>query len=452
MLKTLKNLVNNKIAQDSTVRLVYHRIRAVIAAVRYMFPAKHIQVIMVTGTKGKTTSCNLISAILEESGKKVALATSINFQVADEKWVNASKQTTMNPFELQSFIKKAVLAQCDYVVLEVSSHAIAQSRIWGINYDTACLTQIDEDHIEYHGTKEAYVTAKEKLFKDLNGLKRKPGLSKVMVLNQDDRYFDRFNENESDLKMTYGLNKGTIYSKDIKLSPDGSKFTIGIPNHEIEVELKLTGTFNIANALLAAAVGIAHGVNLTTIKSALEKVSSLPGRQERIDVGQPYTVIVDYAHTVDSLEKVCGLYKPLVTGKLILVFGCTGGGRDKSKRSLMGEIADKYADLIVLTDDDPYEEDEMMIIDDIAAGIQRQEGQNLWKIVSRKEAIHLALMKATKGDIVLITGKGCEEIQIIRGQSLPWDDRRVIHDFLSRIIEIEIDGGETIGGNVCLEG
>jgi len=452
MLQKFKSLLNSKVSPNSPIRMLYHRFRAIFAAVRYMFPSRYLNVIFITGTKGKTTSCSLVTAILEAAGKKVAMATSINFQVGEEKWVNTSKQTTMSPFEFQAFLKKAVEANCEYAVLEVSSHAISQSRIWGINFDTVALTQIDRDHLEYHGSLEDYVAAKEKIFKDLNGMKRKPNISKVMILNQDDKYYDKFNEHEADLKMTYGLNRGTIYPKDIKLDSEKSTFILAIPNNQEEITWNLVGSFNIANGLLASAIGIAHGINLTTIKTALQNAKSLPGRLERIEVGQPYTVIVDYAHTVDSLTKLCSLYRPLTEGRLILVFGCTGGGRDKEKRPIMGQVVDKYADMIILTNDDPYDEDEMDIINQIAQGINRKEGDRLWKIASRKEAIHLALMMAMKGDTVLLAGKGCEEIQIIKGQKIPWDDRKVIHEFLGRTVEIEIDTGEKIEGNVCLEG
>ncbi len=452
MVLKIKNFLNSKIAEDSAVRLLYHRIVAIIAALWFAFPAKRLNVVLVTGTKGKTTSCNLIASVLQEAGKKVAMATTINFQIGDLKWANLSKRTTLSPFELQSFLQKSVEANCEYAVIETSSHAITQSRIWGLNYDSVCLTQIDEDHLEYHGTKEAYISAKEKIFKTINGLKRKPNISKIIILNQDDDYFDRFNEYDADLKMTYGINRGTVYADNIELDADSSKFTIGIPNHHIDIQWRFTGTFNIANALLAASYAIANGINLTVIKSALEKTLPLPGRQEKIEVGQPYNVIVDYAHTVSSLEKLCSLYKPMTEGKLILVFGCTGGGRDKSKRSLMGEVADKYADLIILTNDDPYFEDEMDILDNIASGIDRKEGEGLWKIVSRKEAIHLALMMAQTGDTVLIAGKGCEEIQIIGSDKIPWDDRKVVQEFLSRVVEIEIDTGEFVSGNACLDG
>ncbi|OGJ45152.1 hypothetical protein A2272_03405 [Candidatus Peregrinibacteria bacterium RIFOXYA12_FULL_33_12] len=452
MLKQIKSYIDNKIPEDSPIRLLYHRFKAMLAALIYFFPSNNFNVIAVTGTKGKSTSCSLITAILEEAGKKVAMSTSINLQIGNEKWVNTSKMTTMSPFALQKFFKTAYQAGCEYVVLEVSSHAVTQSRVWGVNFDTVALTHIEKDHLEYHGSLEEYVSAKEKLFKNLNGLNRKPNISKVMVLNEDDSYFERFNEHHADLKMTYGLNRGTVHPKNIQLNADKSSFVLSIPNNQIDVTWSLMGTFNIANALLAAAVGIANGINLTIIKSALEKVEPIPGRLERIEVGQPYTVIVDYAHTTDSLTKLCSLYKPLTKGKLILIFGCTGGGRDKAKRPLMGEVADQFADLIILTNDDPYDEEEMNIINDIAVGIKRKEGEGLWKIVSRKEAVHLALMMAKTGDTVILTGKGCEEVQIIRGERVPWDDRRVVHDFLSRTIEIEIDTGEMVRGNACLEG
>lgn len=449
MLNKFKNLISD----TNPLRLFYHQIKAAIAAIIYGFPARNLNVIGVTGTNGKTTTVNLITMILEEAGYKVGMASTINFQVGDDKWTNISKQTTMSPFELQKLIKRMVKEGCTHLVLEVSSHAITQSRVFGINFDTAAFTNVTEDHIEYHGSFQLYLQAKGGLFKRLNKSKRKPNIPKISVLNIDDPHYSYFDQFIVDRKYTYGLKKGTCYATDIKLHSSGSIFQLHIPNHQVEINLKLSGEFNIYNALAATTVALANNINLPFVKRALEKAEGVPGRLESLELGQPYGIIVDYAHTEDSLEKLLKLYKRLTPGKLFVVFGATGGGRDKSKRPKMGAIADEFADMIVITNDDPYFEDEWQIIEGVAEGIKRKEGDGLWKIPHRYEAIRLALTLAKEGDTVVIAGKGCEEIQIVGGQRIPWDDRKVVRELLSREVVVEIEPGKNEAKeNVCLEG
>lgn len=447
------NKIKSLISDTNPFRLFYHQIKAAIAALVYGFPARHMNVIGVTGTNGKTTTVNLITMILEEAGYKVGMASTINFQVGDDKWTNISKQTTMSPFTLQKLLKRMVKEQCTHCVLEVSSHALTQSRVLGVNFDTAVFTNITEDHVEYHGNFQMYLQAKGGLFKKLNKAKRKPSIPKVSVLNIDDPHFSYFDQFIVDRKYTYGMKKGTCYATDVKLHSSGSTFQLHIPNHQIEINLKLSGEFNIYNSLAATTVALANNINLPFVKRALEKAQGVPGRLESLDLGQPYGIIVDYAHATDSLRKVLSLYKKLTPGKLFVVFGATGGGRDKSKRPEMGAIADEYADMIVLTNDDPYFEDEWKIIEGIAEGIDRKEGEGLWKIPHRYEAIRLALTLAQQGDTVVIAGKGCEEVQIVGGQRIPWDDRKVVRELLSREVVVEIEPGQPQAKeNICLEG
>ena len=449
MLSKLKNLISD----TNPLRLFYHQIKAAIAAVMYGFPARSMNMIGVTGTNGKTTTVNLITMVLEEAGYKVGMASTINFQVGPDKWTNISKQTTMSPFALQKLLRRMVKEQCTHCVLEVSSHSITQSRVLGINFDTAVFTNVTEDHIEYHGSFQLYLQAKGSLFQRLNKSKRKPGIPKVSVLNLDDPSYSYFDQFIVDRKYTYGIKKGTCYASDIKLHSSGSTFNLHIPNHQVEINLKLSGEFNIYNSLAATTVALANNINLTFVKRALEKAEGVPGRLESLELGQPYGIIVDYAHSSDSLEKLLQLYRKLTPGKLFIVFGATGGGRDKSKRPHMGALADEYADMIILTNDDPYYEDEWQIIEGVAGGIKRKEGDRLWKIPHRYEAIRLALTMAKKGDTVVIAGKGCEEVQIIGGEKIPWDDRKVVRELLSREVVVEIEPGKTVAKeNVCLEG
>lgn len=420
--------LRSAIPDHHPIRLLYHKIIAVLAALFYMFPARKMKVIFITGTNGKTTTTNLITSVLHDAGKKVGMISTINFRVNEKVWANTSKQTTFSGFKLQKLIAHMSNSGCEYLVMEVSSHAIAQNRIWGINYDIAVLTNIGKDHIEYHGSFEAYLETKLLMFSNLNIQKRKPSVPKIMILNKQDKQFSMFNKEFADQKVNYGINKGSIHVDNIHLTPSGSKFELIVPNDRVKVDFVLPGKYNIENALAATAVALSQGISLNAIKHSLEHIEVVPGRSEVIDCGQDFTVIVDYAHDPMSLRNIMAVLKENLKGKLIIVFGATGGGRDKSKRKDMGMAADKYADSIILTNDDPYFEDQIAIIENIAKGIDRKEGKGLWKIPSRKEAIFMALNMANKGDIVLIAGKGCEEIMMIRGERVEWDDRRVVRE------------------------
>lgn len=440
----LVSYLQKKISSQNPLRLLYHKILAFMAAIYYRFPANNLSVIAVTGTKGKTTTTNLIAGILTEAGFKVGMTSTINFQVGDLRWNNATKITTLGPFFLQKILRRMVDEGCTHAVLEVSSHAVSQNRIWGINIDTAVLTNIGEDHLDYHGGFQNYLRTKGLLFERLNRSARKPNIPKNSVLNKDESNFLYFDQFLVDRKYTYGMSGATVYATNLQLTPAGSVFTLNVPNNKVEIQLGLPGKFNVYNALAAATVALAQNINLAVIKTALQKASSIPGRFETIDCGQKYTIVVDYAHTTDSLEKLLSLYKDLTKGKLYAVFGATGGGRDKGKRPKMGAAADKYADYVIVTDDDPYEENEWEIIEQVAKGIKRTDGDKFWKIPSRMEAIKLALTLAQESDTVVIAGKGAEEIQIIGDKKIPWDDRKVVRELLSSAMQVEIGPGKVV--------
>lgn len=426
------------IPDQHPLRLLYHKLMAVFACIIYGFPATKLQVIGVTGTKGKTTTCNLIATILTEAGYKVGMTSTINFQIGNLKWVNETKITTLNPFFLQKMLRRMVNESCTHAVLEVSSHSLIQNRVWGINFDTAVLTNMGEDHLDYHGGFQNYLRAKGLLFEKLNKSMRKPRIQKISILNREDNQFAYFDQFLADRKYTYGLKSGTCFATNLAYQQTGSSFVLNVPNNKAEIHLKLPGQFNIYNTLAAATVGLANGINIQTIKNALEKASSISGRYEQIDCGQKFAIIVDYAHTTESLKKLLELYKSQTPGKLFVVFGATGGGRDKAKRPKMGEASDQFADTIILTDDDPYEDDRLGIIDEIAAGIKRNEGNNFWKIPTRFEAIRFALNMAKDGDTVIVAGKGAEQIHIVGDKKIPWDDRKVIREILSKAYSVEL--------------
>ena len=447
MVKFLRKFVSD----TNPIRLLYHKLIAVVAAFLYMFPARKMIVIGVTGTNGKTTVVNLIAKILETAGHKVGLSSTLNFQVGDKKWSNTTKQTTQGRFGLQKLLREMVNEGCKYAVIEVSSHAMTQARVWGVNIDCAAYTNVTEDHIEYHGNFANYLHAKGALFKKVSKSSHKTGIANVMVLNQDDPHYSYFDQFIADRKLTYGMKEGTLSVMQPKLKPDGSEFTLKVPNDAVPIDFDLPGDFNIYNALCAAAVCMAYGVSLEDIRRGLDGARTIPGRYDHVDIGQDAAIVVDYAHASDSLEKLLSMYRDLTpNGKLYAVFGATGGGRDKGKRPKMGQIAEKYADYIILTDDDPYDDDELQIIDDVAEGVDRKEGDRFWKIPDRREAIRLALALAGKGDSVVISGKGAEEIMKVRGETIPWKDKDVIVEILRRKISVgHVDGvGSGAGAGV----
>lgn len=432
-----------KIIPDThPLRLLYHRIRAIIAALVYWFPADNLVVIGVTGTNGKTTTTNLITNLLMKAGYKVGMTSTINFQIGDKRWTNITKQTTMSPFTMQKMLRDMVSEGCKYAVLEISSHALTQSRTFGINFDVAVITNVTPDHVEYHGGFQNYLAVKGQLFRLVSKGKRKFGVPKVLVLNVDDQYYSFFDQFVADQKITYGLKSATVFVSEVERKPEGSHFILRLPNNAIPVELKLPGDFNIYNALAASCVAISLQVPLESVKEGIESSKSVSGRFEHVDCDQDFSVIVDYAHAPEALENLLQLYRKLTTGKLFAVFGATGGGRDKAKRPKMGAIANEYADYIILTDDDPYHDDEMEIIEQITAGVPRREGHNFWKIPDRKEAIRLALTLARKGDTVVVSGKGAEEVMMVRGKKIEWNDKKVIMDLLTRQVEVEIGHDE----------
>ncbi|MFA7685404.1 MAG: UDP-N-acetylmuramoyl-L-alanyl-D-glutamate--2,6-diaminopimelate ligase [Candidatus Gracilibacteria bacterium] len=451
MRKVMKFL-RKAIPDTHPLRLLYHRIMAFLAAVWYWYPADSLVVIGVTGTNGKTTTVNLITNVLNAAGYKVGMTSTINFQIGADKWINDTKQTTLGPFFLQKMLREMVKAGCKYAVLEVSSHSITQSRINGINIDVAVITNVSPEHVEYHGSFNNYLNTKGLLFQKVSKEQRKFGAPKVLVMNADDKYYSFFNQFVADRKLTYGVKGGTVYADEMDQKPEGTHFVLHVPNNAIPIDLRLPGEFNVANALAAAAVAISLQVPLDVIKKGLDESATVSGRFEHVESGQKYSIIVDYAHTPPALESLFSLYRRLTPGKLYGVFGATGGGRDKSKRPGMGKVVHSYADYIILTNDDPYEEDEWGIIEQVAQGIPRQEGHDFWKIPDRKEAIRLALTMAKEGDCVVVAGKGCEEVIMLRGKRLPWNDKNVIRELLERPIEVEIypDHFEK-RENVCLQ-
>jgi len=412
-----------------------HKVRGILAALIYRFPAKHIRVIMVTGTNGKTTTCNMIAKILEAANYKVAMATTINFKIGGREWKNRTKMTVVSPFALQKFLREAIKAGCHWLVLETTSHAIAQNRIWSVEPKIAVLTNITHDHLDYHKTYEEYRDTKAKIFQK----------SESAIINMDDKSASFFIKMEQPKIITYGTEspenerprKPEILAKKIILEPTGSLFTVVTPETQVAISLKLPGKFNIYNALAALCVAIVLKINLGLAKQALESIDNIPGRMEKVEMGQSFAVIIDYAHTPDALEKIFATLKASLRGRLIAVFGACGD-RDRSKRPIMGALAGRFADVVIITNEDPYTEDPVRIIEEVADGVPRGasktnpkiEGKNFFKIFDRREAIQKAFSLAQKGDIVLITGKGAEDWMVVGHQKIPWSDKKVVKELL----------------------
>ena len=399
-----------------------HLSEAVVASLYFGRPARKLRIIGVTGTKGKTTTANLIARILEESGKMVALASTINFRVAGKEAVNASKFTTLAGWKLQRFLRDARAAGCTHVVLETSSHALDQRRVSGIPYEVAVITNVTREHLDYHKTMGEYRRAKRRLF----------DMATVAVVNLDMWEPEFFLEGAT-TKKTYSISDhaADIYAEDLESTLAGSTFTVsGVP-----FTINLPGNFNVENALAAIAATSAMKVSLEAAARGIAKVLIVPGRVDPVRNALGATILIDYAVTPDSLEKLYGLVSTMRKegAKIVAVFGACGE-RDRGKRPVMGEIVSSHADVVILTNEDPYHEDPERILDEIEAGIKgKEKGKNFFRIFDRREAIRKALSILRPDDILLVTGKGAEEMMAVGDALIPWNDRTVIEEELIQL-------------------
>ncbi len=368
----------------------YHYSLSLMGALWYRFPSREIVVIGITGTSGKSTVVNLTNGIFKEAGFKTASMSSVKFTIRDKEYENKLKMTMPGRMKVQRFLRQAVKADCKYVILEVSSEGIRQHRHKFINFEVVVFTNLSPEHIEAHGGFDNYERAKLSLFKENRN---------IHIINKDDKNAKDFLDILAKQKIEFGIDDKNL-----------------LPNH-----LNLLGEFNVYNAITAIRIATSQGISLDVCRESLEKAKGIPGRMEII-INQPFTVIVDYAHTPDQLEKV---YQSLGGKRKICVLGSCGGGRDKWKRPVLGKIADQYCDKIIITNEDPYDEDPMEIINQVAGDIPVE------KILDRRLAIRKAIGLAEPNDVVIITGKGSEPWMCVRrSKKIPWSDREIVKENL----------------------
>ncbi len=395
----------------------YHATMAFLGALIYRFPAKHIHVVTMTGTKGKTSVSEMVNAILEEAGYKTALSNTIRFKIGNESRENLYKMSMPGRFFIQRFLRQAVDAGCDYVVMESTSQGSLMKRHLFIDFDAFIFTNISPEHIEAHGSFENYLAAKLSIAEHASHSSKK---RRIVVTNSDDPHGLEFSNYNFTDKLTYSLTDAQPYN----LFKEGFAMTV----RGTLIKSPLSGVFNIYNELAAITYALSQGITIETARNALEKLSLIPGRVQKIEAGQDFTVVVDYAHTPDSLQK---LYDVFSGTRRICVLGNTGGGRDMWKRDTMAKIAETECDEIILTNEDPYDDDPQAIIDAMATAITKKTPHI---IMDRREAIAHAFSLARTGDSVLITGKGTDPfIMGPNNTKTPWSDANVAREELVKM-------------------
>lgn len=409
----------------------YRKSRAKIISARFGNPARDLRVIAVTGTNGKTTTVNFLNEILKEAGYRTAMFSTANIEIAGKQTVNDTNSTTATVARLQKFFRDAKKADVEFALIEATSHALDQYKFEGVPIEMAIMTNLTQDHLDYHKTMENYAAAKAKLF-EMN--------PNFVVLNADDEWFDYFNNFATESqKITYGERESAdVKIEKFKLYKKGSEAKLQIDNNvELEIATNLPGEFNIYNMTAAAAGAYLLGISLKDIQEGIANLEGVSGRFEYATPGLPFDTIVDYAHTPDALEKLLKSAKEISKNRTILVFGACGD-RDREKRPIMGKIAQDFADRIIITDEENYTEDATQIREEIISGISKKNEKlpaNIQEIPDRKEAIRKALQIAGKGDIVLITGLGHEVYRVIDGEKTPWNDTQIVREIAQEIFK-----------------
>ena len=413
----LKNICNVALIKVKDARQALARL----ATEFYSNPSSKIKVVGITGTNGKTTITYLIEAILKEARSKPAVIGTINYRFNGKEI--PSKNTTPGPIELQAMLADMAKEDIDYAIMEVSSHALDQDRTEGINFSSAIFTNLTQDHLDYHKTLGNYFKAKARLFR---GMDR----GAFAVINNDDKYARQLKKLTRAKIITYGIeNDSDVTAKNIKSCVNHTEFLLKAPGIEADLSVNLIGRHNLYNILSAVAWAIEDGLDFNVIKRAVEEFSLVPGRLEKVELGQSFSVFVDYAHTEDALKNIISALRNLTGKRIIVVFGC-GGDRDKTKRPKMGRVVTELADFAIITSDNPRSEDPLKIIAEIKKGIRRS---NYSVMPDRHEAIKESLSLAKAGDIVLLAGKGHETYQVLKDMTVHFDDREVVKECLKSV-------------------
>lgn len=419
MLQTIKQTLEKFLPEPVWESLLsgYHLTLAWLGALLYGFPSRKLLVIAVTGTKGKSSTTEMANAILEEAGYETALLNSIRIKVAGNSEPNTMRMSMPGRFFIQKFLDDAVRAGCTAVILEMTSEGARQHRHRGIGLDALIFTNLAPEHIESHGSLQAYADAKYEIGKQLVRSRKRP---RVMIANADDKESTRYLTLPVESPLPFSLSANPPFFAD----EHGGYFTFS----GMKIATHLPGEFSLKNALAAATLAQAFGIHAPIIADALEKLKSIPGRAQRIEAGQDFAVVVDYAHTPDSLQ---ALYDAYGTKKKICVMGATGGGRDTWKRPIMGGIAEAACAHVILTNEDPYDEDPNAIVEQLASGMKRRPEI----LMNRREAIARGLELAREGGAVLITGKGTDPcICGPHGSKIPWSDAEVAREELEKLL------------------
>lgn len=415
-MKKVKLLIKKLLPKRLFSKLLptFHKLQSIFYNLLFWFPARKLNVIAVTGTNGKTTTVNYIASILMEAGYKVGVTTTSYTRIGKKVIHNKENRSVGDPLKVFWMLRRMRLARVKWVVMEVTSHALDQNRIWGVPIKAAVMTNLTQDHLDYHKTMDNYAAAKAKLFmKD----------PEVAVLNRDDEWFEYYDKIDVRQKMAYGTSSdATARITNAILSPTSSKFTLTL-DHTFDMSFKtsLIGQFNVYNAAAAATVAYMLYIDRSAIVGGINKAKTVPGRMQTVDADLPFSLIIDFAHTPDGLEQVLSTLSEMTKQRLILVFGGTGN-RDL-ERQTMGEIAAKYADRIILTDDEPYEKDPAFLRADVLKGIRKGKGVGkTTEVEGRREGIKKALQIAKKGDTVVITGMGDYDFMKVGDRYVPWND------------------------------
>ena len=398
-------------------------------------PARHLRVIGVTGTDGKTTTCNLLHSILSAAGRRAGLVTTVNAVIGERVIDTGLHTTTPDSPDLQRYLAEMVEAGMEYAVLEATSHGLEQHRVTACDFDVAVVTNVTHEHLDIHGSLEAYQRAKATLFRYLMESHRKPGIPKVAVLNADDDSYRYLRPIPADQRWSYSVgSQADVVARDVRSTPEETRFGVHSPVADFELRTVLPGVYNVANILAAATAALALRLPVEAIQEGVWAVKGIVGRMERIEEGQDFLAIVDFAHTPHALERALETARTLTEGRVIAVFGCAGE-RDREKRAWMGEISGRLADITVMTAEDPRRESLAAILDEMARGAERAgavEGQTYFRVPDRAAAIQFAVDLAEPGDLVIACGKGHEQSMCYGTEEMPWSEHEALRAALRR--------------------